>query len=390
MSGAPFARAPGLLPLIALTSLACGSLIGLGDLDKAECGELCGGQSGAVGGETGTVGSGGSGLLAGASSVAGGAATAGSGGAGIGFGGTGSGVAGTMPTVGGTATGGSGGAGGEAGEPAAPICPGGPEPPLNWTEHWFEHNQVLTRVYYDDCVALYFDGDVAPAAKDWLASFISRAWSYSLATYGKMGEERVYAVVHQGRYGGGHVALAIDDTHDHRNVIDMGSTSWAEGKYDLPAHLLGFVVDSSAAHTKFESPKGAHYGNVGFPLIYKYDLFLGLGLDATAATSLVDYNAAFNDKPFAGTYWFRDWLLPIWRDHGHAQVFANYQSLLEKYYPADSEKRMPTMNYGQYFHFMSGAAGVDLVPLAREAFEWHADFDEEVASAKADFSAIKY
>jgi hypothetical protein len=102
------------------------------------------------------------------------------------------------------------------------ICPGGPEPPLSWTEHWFEHDQKLTRVYFDDCVALYFDADVSPAAKDWLASFITEAWSYSLATYGKMGNERIYAVVHQGRYGGGHTALAIDDTHDHRTVLDMG------------------------------------------------------------------------------------------------------------------------------------------------------------------------
>jgi hypothetical protein len=150
------------------------------------------------------------------------------------------------------------------------------------------------------------------------------------------------------------------------------------------------LVDSLGSHTKFVAPKGAHYGNEGFPLIYKYDLFLGLGLNATAEAAFVDYNAAFNARPFAGTYWFRDWLFPIWRDRGHAQVFASYQSLLERYYPAGADKRMPTMNYGQYFHFMSGAAGVDLAPLAREAFEWHADLDEEVASAKKDFPDIEY
>jgi hypothetical protein len=79
-----------------------------------------------------------------------------------------------------------------------------------------------------------------------------------------------------------------------------------------------------------------------------------------------------------------------WKDHGHAQVFASYESLLQKYYPAGADMWMPTMNYGQYFHFMSGAAGVDLVPLAREAFAWHADFDDEIAAAKTDFPDIKY
>lgn len=380
-----------LLSFVSFTLLACGSLIGLGDLEKSDCVDGCPDRGGSSERPTGNVGSGGNAAASGNGSVG---STPSSGGATIvGGAGTTNGTAGTTVANGGTLVGAAGtGSGGEGGEaPAAPVCPGGPEPPLNWTEHWFEHDQALTRVYYDDCVALYFDADVSPAAKDWLASFISEAWSYSLATYGKMGDERIFAVVHQGRYGGGHVALPIDDTHDHRAVIDMGSTSgWPDGRYDLPAHLLGFLVDSLGSHTKFGAPKGAHYGNVGFPLIYKYDLFLGVGLGATAEAALVDYDAAFNAQPFPNTFWFRDWLMPIWRDHGNARVFANYHSLIEKYYPADAGARMPTMNYGQYFHFMSGAAGVDLVPLAREAFEWHEDFDDEIAAAKSDFSQIEY
>jgi len=206
-----------------------------------------------------------------------------------------------------------------------------------------------------------------------------------------MGSERIYAVVHQGNYSGGHVALSIDDTHDHRNVLDMASMNgWPEGRYDLPAHLLGFLVDALGAHTKFEAPKAAHYENAGFPLIYKYDLCVGLGLDATAEAALVDYNAAFNAQPYSNTYWFRDWFFPVWRDYGRAQVFASYQSLLERYYPAGADRRMPTMNYGQYFHFMSGAAGTDLTPLARDAFQWHPDFDDEIAAAKTDFPDIEY
>jgi hypothetical protein len=80
----------------------------------------------------------------------------------------------------------------------------------------------------------------------------------------------------------------------------------------------------------------------------------------------------------------------VWRDHGNAKVFVNYMTLLQQYYPAGADMWMPTMNYGQYFHFMSGAAGVDLVPLARKAFQWHPDFDDEISAAKADFPDIKY
>lgn len=33
-------------------------------------------------------------------------------------------------------------------------------PPETWQEHWFEHNQLVTRVYYDDDVAVYYDNEV--------------------------------------------------------------------------------------------------------------------------------------------------------------------------------------------------------------------------------------
>lgn len=284
----------------------------------------------------------------------------------------------------------AGGAAGSGGEEPGGVCPGGPEPPLSWTEHWYEHNQKLTRVYYDDCVALYFDADMNLKTKDWLAKFLHDGWTYSLSTYGKMGNERIYAIAHQGRWQGGHSATYIEASHDNHAVIDMGADAWVDGDYDLPAHLLAFLVDTEGAHSKFGSPKSEAYGNEGFPLIYKYDLYLALGLNDAAAAALDDFNTQFNDQPYAKTYWFRDWFLPVWRDHGRAQVYTNFFSLLQRYYPAGADMWMPTMSYGQYFHFMSGAAGTDLVPLAKKAFQWQPDFDDEVAAAKVDFPDIKY
>jgi hypothetical protein len=246
-------------------------------------------------------------------------------------------------------------------------------------------------VYYDDCVALYFDADVPADTKTWLSSFLSKGWSYSLATYGRLGNERLYAVAHLGRYFGGHSATFDEASHDYHDVIDMGVSSWADSTdLDLPAHLMAFLVDALGAHTKFGAPKAEHYGNEGFPLIYKYDLYVGLGLNANAKQALADFNMVSNDQPYPNTFWFRDWFYPLWRDHGHAKIFASYMTLLEQYYPTDTDGWMPTMNYGQYFHFMSGAAGVDLVPTARDAFQWHPDFDDEIAAAKKDFPQIKY
>jgi len=35
-----------------------------------------------------------------------------------------------------------------------------PAPPETWQEHWFEHNQLVKRVYYNDEVAMYYDDDM--------------------------------------------------------------------------------------------------------------------------------------------------------------------------------------------------------------------------------------
>ena len=134
----------------------------------------------------------------------------------------------------------------------------------------------------------------------------------------------------------------------------------------------------------------ADYENAGFPLIYKYDLYLALGLNSVAASALTEFKAIKNARPYPDTYWFKNWFYPVWRDHGHAQVFANYETLLQRHFLVGADRWTPDMSYGQYFHFMSGAAGVDLVPLARTAFHWDAEFDDELAAAKVDFPDIEY
>jgi hypothetical protein len=371
---------------------ACGTLLGLSDLEKVDCVANCSGAN--SGGVTTTGGN---------ASVAGSLPTSGTGssvynpGGSTGTlptGGVSGNVGGSLPSAGSAPIQGgapdNGGAGGEAPLPTGDVCPGGPEPALTWQEHWFEHVQLLKRVYYDDCIVLYFDDDMSPATKDWMAPFLTKAWAYSLTNYGKIGSERLYAVAHLGKYGGGHSSTYIEASHDNHSVIDMGLDSWVDGDYDMPAHLLSYLVDDEGAYTKIGAPKFEHYGNEGFPLIYKYDLYLGLGLTAAAEQSLSDFDTQFNSRPYANTFWFRDWFYPIWRDHEHAQVFANYMTLLQKYYPVANDGWMPTMNYGQYFHFMSGAAGVDLVPLSKTAFTWYPGLEDEVTAAKQDFPDIKY
>jgi hypothetical protein len=399
-------RQRALLLSLALSLCSCGLLIDLDELQKAGCVSKCVAGSGGSPGDARapTAGEMTGAMTTGGTTTSGDAS--GTGGA-IGIVGTGEGTSpdngtaatsgtaqgGASPNVAGASGGGAvpagtGGLGGGAAN--VPVCPGGPEPPLTWQEHWLDHSELLDRVHYDDCIALYFDQEVDPEAKDWLVSFLDRSWSYSLAAYGAMGPERIYVVVHQGSHYGGHTATFIEASHDRHATIDMGAIAWIDGSYELPATLLGSLVDTEGARTKFGAPGRARYGLQGFVSIYKYDLYSGLGLDEAAAVAKLVYDAIASGQPSSDSHWFRDWFYPIWRDHGHAQVFAQYLALLQAYYPAGADMWMPTMTYGEYFHFMSGAAGTDLTPLAKEHFELPPGFEAELARAKQAYPDIKY
>jgi hypothetical protein len=89
----------------------------------------------------------------------------------------------------------------------------GAQPPRHWREHWFGHNRVLALNSFDDQAAVYFDESVR-GQTGWILPFASRAWSYVKSAYGNdFGPDgRLYAVFHQGRYGGGHPATHFTTT----------------------------------------------------------------------------------------------------------------------------------------------------------------------------------
>jgi hypothetical protein len=170
-----------------------------------------------------------------------------------GGGGGGSGGAAGAAGSGGTASGGTAGSGGSSGAAPAATCPGGPTPPATWQEHWFEHVQNVKLIQYDDCAAIYFDGDMDEKQAEWIFPFVRDVWKYSLATYGSMGPERVYAIFHQGKYSGGHPSYYYDASHDNRNVSDVGGNNWNPGNWDVTSHELGHIVESTASGWSFIS-----------------------------------------------------------------------------------------------------------------------------------------
>jgi hypothetical protein len=368
------------------------------------------GQPGGTGGDDGTGGTGGTTGTQGMNAGGKGGGQSGSGGSGgqSGSGGsTGSGGAG-----GSGGQSGSGGAGGSSAPDAAAGAGGSvsvdagpapdlsgaldggrlPAPPAMWMEHWFEHVQNLKLVNYNDDVAVYFDKDVTDGA--WTFDFMTRVWRYAKATYnlGPEPQNRLFSVFHTGKYGGGHPSTYFDDDHDNRNVTDCGPGPWAAPtgySIDEPTHESGHVVEL-ANNGVHGSPAFALWEDSKWNEFYQYDLYVGLGLDSEAKRLFDMYTNNSDGFPRAGTHWFRDWFYPLWKDHGHAQVMVKFFKLLSMYFPKKGDSYSRDLNWGEYVHFTSGAAGTDLKAQATTAFGWPAAWDAQLAKAKTDFPMITY
>ncbi|MEC3980106.1 hypothetical protein [Amycolatopsis sp. H20-H5] len=268
-------------------------------------------------------------------------------------------------------------------------------PPANWQEHWFEHNQNLRRIAYNDTVALYFDNDVDPNAQSWALPYLTSMWQYAQRTYGNSGNrmtsDRLYSIHHEGKYFGGHPSTVYDASHDYRNVSDVGGQGWNTPQYEVATHETGHIVESIAAG-KHGSPAFGLWGDSKWMEFYIYDVYTSLGM-TTEAESFYDRMMAadhVDSFPRAGTHWFRDWFYPLWRDHGHAQVMVRFFALLGQYFPASGQDFARSMNWGEFVHFMSGAAGVNLRGLATTAFGWPSTWDTQFQQARRDFPQITY
>lgn len=361
---------------------ACSSLLELDSFERVDCLEQCGGtdfETGARGAEM---------SVAGTNVGNGGASSPGIGGkasAGVSSGGA--------PTLGGTGQTNGGSVVGDGGAAGATSttgpCPGGPEPPATWEEHWEGHAEQLTLRTFDDCVAVYVDGGFSASDTAWLSSFLGKAWLYNLDTYGVLGEERLYVVLHQGKFVGGHTSPHYETTHDGHNVIDAGAAAWDVDDRDRLSALLSELVARTAVPGKRGAPAAELWGDAGFAQIYTYDLYLGLGMDDEASDAFDAFTPAAQTYPYAGSYWFSDFYYPLWRDHGKTRVLVDFFALLDQHYPSTNQVMAP-MNWGQYLHFLSGASRLDVETQATYAFGWSDSWEAQFQKAKTDFPGIEY
>lgn len=256
-------------------------------------------------------------------------------------------------------------------------------PPTTWQEHWFEHNQVVSRVFYDSDV----DRNIT-----WLYQFTGDVWRYTKATYGDFGgKPHLYAIFHSDKYGGGHPSTWWDGHHDYRNVIDIGKAGdWHDAQgwnLGVITHEISHIVELGANQVH-GSPAFGLWKDSKWAEIFNYDVFVHLNMSETAQATYDDYINKSDDFPRAGTYWFRDWFYPIYDQYGGNQVLNRYFKLLAEHFPKNGDNFSRGLNWGEFVHFWSGAAGTDLKVMATDAFGWPNEWEAQYNQAKEDFRFV--
>jgi hypothetical protein len=282
-----------------------------------------------------------------------------------------------------------------------PTIKGGGAPPKTWQEHWFEHNSLLTRVFYNDDLALYYD-DKVDTKVTWPNKEFTNVWQYVKKTYGGFGDSsRLYVVLHQGLYPGeGHPASYFDVSHDYRNTLDVGAADWTNINDNLgvPIHEIGHIV-CGANNGVQGSPSDAIWGDSKFMEIFIYDVLMHTGHTDVAANVYQemknqDPNLPFPGKIYPNVRWFENWFYPIYSKYGQAEVLSRYFALLSKNFPQTKNslghQYTRDLKFGEFIHFWSGAAGVNLKAQATIAFGWSMEREQELKNAQEDFPNVKY
>ncbi len=269
-------------------------------------------------------------------------------------------------------------------------------PQKTWQEHWWEHDLLVSRVFYDENVAFYYDQHMDTTVT-WPFKAMSDTWAYVKKTYGNMGTDpRLYVVFHKvvnNKLGGGHPSPYFDASHDYHNTLDCGLGNWASPhgeQIGMPIHEIGHIVTSATHNTK-GSPSDVLWGDSKFMEIFNYDVLMNIGMADEAQKVYVQMQTQHDNFPVAGTQWFRNWFYPIYKDHGKAAVLNKYFVVLAANFPKDSDHRFTRdLNWGEFVHFWSGAAGVNLKAQATLAFGWPEDWETQFRAAQKEFPKVKY
>ena len=271
--------------------------------------------------------------------------------------------------------------------------------PSQIQEDWFEHVQLIDLVHENDEVAIYFDEGV-DRENTWMNQYLTDAWRYTKDVYGDFGEEgtdesRLYGVFHTGRYGGGHPGTYVSERHGYRNIIDVGAGPWdcmCGTPLDLVTHEIAHIVEGASFGTE-GSPSFLLWGDSKWAEIYQYDVYDGLGMTVERDRWRDKMMATTDNIPVVGVNWFRDFWFPLYNEYGGSDVLRNYFKVLSENFPTvsrpyngkEGKSYATRLNWGEFIHFWSGAAGADVSQLAADAFGWTPDYARQFQTAQRSY-----
>jgi hypothetical protein len=244
-------------------------------------------------------------------------------------------------------------------------------------------------------VAAYRTSALSGTDLSWARDWVRAIWDDTRATYGRMGNEQLYAVFQPG--GGGGTARTLYDADSYyRNMIDAEAGVPPVSSYErrkILAHEIGHVVESSASGVQ-GSPAATLWGDSKWCEIYQYDAYVGIG-SADAALWRQELLTKQDTFPRPGTRWFADWFIKIYDGYPGAdfrgiEVLRRFFGLLAAHFHAFNGAYQRDLNWGEVVHFWSGAANKDLQPLAASAFGWPAEWADQLSQAKTDFPGVTY
>ena len=270
------------------------------------------------------------------------------------------------------------------------------EIPESIQEHWFEHQDLVYLKAKDEEVAIYYD-PLVDQSIEWPLPFFSDTWKYIKSVYGDFSDPILYVILHADGYYGGHPATWGSQNHDYRNIIDNGlsGNDWktVRNGFGIPVHEISHIIEGGS-HLMLGSPEASRWGDSKFAEIFIYDVCLALselpgdpyGMKAIAKEqfNLMMLN---NDSsvPKPGCYWFRDFYYPIYTRFGGSKMLADFFTLMYQHYPKKNLSYVGGMNYGEFFHFYSGACGVDIKEYAEKAFGWSPQWEFEYKQAQVAY-----
>lgn len=276
-----------------------------------------------------------------------------------------------------------------------------PAPPETIADGIRPGSPIVTRVYYDDDIAVYFGEGMDPAI-NWMNDYIKEAWMYMKETYGYFGEDpRIYVVAHDNQeFSTATINTRFDAGFGYRNTIDLGGAwDWENPQqinYEVITHELAHIVEGGGKNVGGSSPSFIFWGDGPWPEIFIYDVYKGINRDEWAQNWFDRMQTSTGTHLGGGPryYFFRDWFYPIYDQYGGAELFNTYFTLLSENLPlrprnvpgneeaVEYSRRMP---FGEVLHFMSAAAGTDLTSLYQDAFDWSEEREIELADAQQAF-----